>query len=130
MEITMVDFLLPGELQPYVHYVPVREVLADLTEKPAWAEANPIEAKKMSRAGTAFVVKLPQMVEQLLNKYVRDRTGAVMERYRHNGNLSLVESYIAAGRGGVNGPNIDRAGKGVYADIGKYYILHTRNKEL
>uniref|UniRef100_A0A7S0SIL4 Glycosyl transferase CAP10 domain-containing protein n=1 Tax=Mantoniella antarctica TaxID=81844 RepID=A0A7S0SIL4_9CHLO len=96
-ETTMIDFLLPDELQPYVHYVPVREDLADLTEKLAWAEANPIEAEKISRAGTAFVVKLPQMVERLLNKYVRDRTGAVMERYRHDGNLPLVESYIAAG---------------------------------
>jgi hypothetical protein len=80
----MTDFY-HAELQPWVHYVPVRMDLGDLPEKLKWADSNPDEAEKIARAGSDFMVAMrePAMVEHLLNKYVRDATAGVVWNYRH-----------------------------------------------
>ena len=47
-----------GELQPWVHYVPIRIDLDDLSDKYVWAETNPIEAETIARNGREFVLEM------------------------------------------------------------------------
>jgi len=42
------------ELEPFVHYIPVKEDLSDLTERLDWAENNPEEAKKIAKNAKEF----------------------------------------------------------------------------
>ncbi|XP_014253410.1 KDEL motif-containing protein 1-like isoform X2 [Cimex lectularius] len=51
-----------SELEPWVHYVPVKRDLSDLVEKIKWAKENDDKAKAISQAGRRFAVEnlLPQ----------------------------------------------------------------------
>lgn len=44
-----------GALQPYEHFIPVKEDLSDLMEKYHWAQNNEIQAKKIAENATDFV---------------------------------------------------------------------------
>ncbi|CAE8606692.1 unnamed protein product [Polarella glacialis] len=43
-----------GPLEPFVHFVPVRYDLSDLSEKVAWLQQNDVEARQIALRGVAF----------------------------------------------------------------------------
>lgn len=53
-----------NDLEPYVHYIPVKSDLSDLVEKIMWAEQNPDKAKAIAHNGQQFANEnlLPQHI--------------------------------------------------------------------
>lgn len=58
-----------GGLQPYVHYLPVKEDLSDLIEKLNWAEAHDAQCEKMAEEATRFVEENISPEDTLLYLY-------------------------------------------------------------
>lgn len=44
-------------LEPFVHYIPVKEDLSDLEEMYQWAESHPLECKKIATNALRFAKK-------------------------------------------------------------------------
>ncbi len=44
-------------LEPFVHYIPVKEDLSDLEEKYQWAQSHPKECQKIAQNALAFAKK-------------------------------------------------------------------------
>mmetsp|Transcript_1512 Transcript_1512/g.2037 ORF Transcript_1512/g.2037 Transcript_1512/m.2037 type:complete len:90 (+) Transcript_1512:24-293(+) len=50
---SLLPFGVPG-LEPFVHFIPVREDLSDLIDKLEWARAHDEEAQRIAKRGKAF----------------------------------------------------------------------------
>ena len=48
-----------GALEPYVHYLPIKEDLSDLLEKMAWAEEHDAESQAMAERASQFELSFP-----------------------------------------------------------------------
>ncbi|KAL3790529.1 hypothetical protein HJC23_007678 [Cyclotella cryptica] len=73
-------------LVAWVHYVPIKEDLSDLKQKYEWAEAHPVEAKRIARRGTEWVKRWYGTEEgfgQVFDVFYRERVRGVMDAYRH-----------------------------------------------
>lgn len=71
-------------LEPWVHYIPVATDLSDLRERFQWAEANPVEARKISDNATAFArwIGTSDGFEELYHRYFVENLAAVIDAYR------------------------------------------------
>uniref|UniRef100_A0A7S2MYU0 Glycosyl transferase CAP10 domain-containing protein n=1 Tax=Helicotheca tamesis TaxID=374047 RepID=A0A7S2MYU0_9STRA len=89
------------EMQPWVHYIPVKMDLSDLREKFEWAEAHPAECKAMSDAASDFVRKMDsqEFMMEVYVKYLVERLGEVADAYRPGSETleSIIEDYEANG---------------------------------
>ena len=72
------------KLQPYVHYIPIREDLSDLKEKYLWAEANPVEAKRISKQATEFVRRLGTLkgMQEMFNEFFERPLHQALDAYQ------------------------------------------------
>jgi hypothetical protein len=77
-------------LQPWVHYVPVKEDLSDLKEKNEWAERHDRKARAIAKMSTEFVRRMgrPEGLEELYRRHFLKPLEDVMEAYQSNGGLT------------------------------------------
>ena len=77
-------------LQPWVHYVPVKEDLSDLKEKYDWAERHDRKARAIAKTSTEFVRRMgrPEGLEELYRRHFLKPLEHVMEAYQSNGGLA------------------------------------------
>ena len=77
-------------LQPWVHYVPVKEDLSDLKEKYEWAERHDRKARAIAKMSTEFVRRMgrPEGLEELYRRHFLNPLEDVMEAYQSNGGLT------------------------------------------
>ncbi len=59
-----------GGLEPYKHYLPVKEDLSDLSDKLCWAKEHDVEAKQMAENATRFVEENLTAEDTLLYFYL------------------------------------------------------------
>lgn len=83
-----------GELQPWVHYVPIRIDLNDLSDKYVWAETNPIEAETIARNGREFVLEMAtdEYKKRLYKNLFVDQLRPIVGAYRPVANAILAPS--------------------------------------
>ncbi|KAL7531968.1 hypothetical protein ACHAWF_003976 [Thalassiosira exigua] len=92
-------------LEPWVHYVPVRQDLSDLREKYDWAESHPDEARRIAEAGTAFARAMgtPEGFGELYQEHVVAPLGNVIRAYKkprkRHGGKRLLDILKEAGEG-------------------------------
>jgi hypothetical protein len=82
-ETTMKDWYY-GEIQPWVHYVPVNIDLTDLHEKFEWAQSNPAQAEIIAKAGQDFAAGTlaENYIKTTHERFFREYLGEVVEAYR------------------------------------------------
>jgi hypothetical protein len=73
-----------GEIQPWVHYVPVNIDLTDLHEKFEWAQSNPAQAEIIAKAGQDFAAATlaENYIKTTHERFFREYLGEVVEAYR------------------------------------------------
>lgn len=74
-------------LQPWVHFVPVKQGSSDLCEKLRWARAHPLQVEEMARRGQKFIEHCFSM--SFVNLYVAEvarQLGSLWELGRRLGN--------------------------------------------
>lgn len=71
-------------IEPWVHYIPVREDLRDLKSKMEWAINNPEQAKKIARQGSelARYLSTPEGFEQMYRHSYVDPIRSVIDAYQ------------------------------------------------
>ena len=62
---TVEGWILHGDLQPWVHYVPLRRDYEDLADRVRWLERHPRKAAQIAAAGRSFI--------QPYGNFTRDR---------------------------------------------------------
>ena len=72
------------KLQPWIHYVPIKEDLSDLKEKYEWAESHPEEAKRISENATKFARRLgtPEGMAEMFHQFYDVPLRRVIEAYQ------------------------------------------------
>mmetsp|Transcript_14859 Transcript_14859/g.32061 ORF Transcript_14859/g.32061 Transcript_14859/m.32061 type:complete len:547 (+) Transcript_14859:210-1850(+) len=89
-----------NRLEPYVHFVPVKQDLSDLKEKYDWAEQNPEKAKEISERATALIKSFgtTEGMESLFKEYVEEPLNKVISAYQPvDGSFQeVLEELIAA----------------------------------
>jgi len=81
--VTATKDYIHDQIQPWVHYVPVRSDLEDLLEKLEWAESHPEEAKQISENATELMRKLSSSegFEPLFHMYLFKPLQEVIKAY-------------------------------------------------
>lgn len=82
--ITPTKDYIHDRIQPWKHYIPVATDLSDLKSKFDWAEANPLEAKKIADQGTEFVKHLgtPDGFRQMFEEDFVDPVRQIIDAYQ------------------------------------------------
>jgi hypothetical protein len=71
------------EIEPWIHYVPVRSDLSDLRERIAWCRSTPAECRQIAMAGQALAISRDYDTEIALASrrvLAADRTGLLRRR--------------------------------------------------
>ena len=81
-------------LEPWVHYIPIKEDISDLKEKMEWAEAHPEEAQRISEHATAFVRwwGTPEGMQEMFNKFYGGILHQVVDAYQPLRKSSLLST--------------------------------------
>ena len=71
-------------LQPWVHFVPVKENLSDLKDKFVWAESHPLMARRIAEKATEFAKSLgtPDGLDWMFHQYYEWPLQRVVEAYQ------------------------------------------------
>ena len=72
------------DIQPFVHYVPVKEDLSDVMEKLEWAESHPEEAKQIADNASQLMEFLgqPEGFQALFERHMLKPLVKVIEAYK------------------------------------------------
>mmetsp|Transcript_5339 Transcript_5339/g.7959 ORF Transcript_5339/g.7959 Transcript_5339/m.7959 type:complete len:563 (+) Transcript_5339:46-1734(+) len=72
------------DIEPFVHYIPVKMNLSDLREKFEWAESHPEEAEAISKAASDFVKRMTtkEYLEKVFSTYFVHYLGKIVKAYR------------------------------------------------
>jgi len=82
-----------ADLQPWVHYIPVKQDLSDLKEKLSWAADNPEAVKKIVEYAQQFVLDqlLPHQVLCYHAKLLEEWAGLLKEKVEVREGMEEVE---------------------------------------
>lgn len=99
------------EIQPWVHYVPVKMDLSDLRDKFEWAESHPIAAEAIARASTEYIrqnMATDAWIERTYDRYFGRELGSIVDAYRPLLEGETVASMVDDYRRTMAGTTRDR----------------------